>query len=111
MTFGARTGTLTFGELVQTELEAMIRLEHSNIVMLKKYTNIYNSIPNIHVPTNANISKCIRDISRYIRKIDKIDTKYQAAAGPAQAQGRTALRGPGLGPGQLPLGIFYLSCI
>lgn len=59
-------------------------------------------------PKYKHISKYIQDIS----KIHKMITKYQAAAGPAQVQGRAGPgRGPGLGPGRLPLGILYLSYI
>ena len=40
-----------------------------------------------------------------IYKIYKVNTKYQAAAGPAQAKGRARAGG------RLPLGILFLYCI
>ena len=62
-----------------------------------------------------NISKYIQDIS----KISKINTKYQAAAGPARPKPGTAHgpawdprpRGPGLGPGLGRAGGRLVFCI
>ena len=50
----------------------------------RKYTK---SIPKKILKTYPNIFKYIQDISK-ISKMYKINTRYQAAAGPAQAKGR-----------------------
>ena len=83
--------------------------------MYKKYIKMYTKNIPTNIPTiYQNISKYFQDKSK-ISKIYKINTKYQAAAGPAQARGRARAgpgpRGPGLGPGLGRAGCRLVFCV